>query len=98
VLAAGRFFQGVEASLRSRHSLQMSLPEVGVHCCLLACLTPAYFLGLCREIALSWEQIRRRFREDCQKLPLCRKCPRAFEGGSMGEERDVEVHFFDTGE
>ena len=41
-----------------------------------------------------YRRYRRRFRQDYRKLALCRGCPCAFEGGSMGEERDVEVHFF----
>jgi len=42
----------------------------------------------------AYRRLRRQFRRDYQKLPLCSECTCAFEGGSMGEERDVEVHFF----
>lgn len=44
-----------------------------------------------------YRRFRRRFRHDYQQLALCRDCPCAFEGGSMGEERDVEVRFFAQG-
>ncbi|MGD2146590.1 MAG: radical SAM protein [Anaerolineae bacterium] len=43
----------------------------------------------------AYQELRQAFRADYQKLALCRDCPCAFEGGSMGEERDVEVTFFD---
>jgi radical SAM protein with 4Fe4S-binding SPASM domain len=46
----------------------------------------------------AYRELRQRFRKDYQELGLCCECPCAFEGGSMGEERDVEVHFFDRGE
>lgn len=39
--------------------------------------------------------LRRKFRKDYQQLSLCRDCTYAFEGGSMGEERDREAYFFD---
>lgn len=39
--------------------------------------------------------LRRKFRNDYQQLPLCRDCTYAFEGGSMGEERDREAYFFE---
>jgi hypothetical protein len=58
VLAAGRFSHGIQAVLRTRHSLQVSLAEAAVHCCLLACLMPGYLAGLCREMALNWDEIR----------------------------------------
>jgi hypothetical protein len=58
ILTAGRLWHGVQAVLRSRRSLQVSLPEAALHCCLLACLMPSYFTGLCREIARNWDQIR----------------------------------------
>ncbi|MGD2146589.1 MAG: glycosyltransferase family 2 protein [Anaerolineae bacterium] len=60
ILAAGGFWHGARAMLRKRHSLHVSLPEVVVHSCLLVCMMPGYFLGLCREIARNWNQIRRR--------------------------------------
>jgi radical SAM protein with 4Fe4S-binding SPASM domain len=44
-----------------------------------------------------YRRLRRRFRRDYRGLVLCSECQWAFEGGSMGEERDVEVHFFDGG-
>lgn len=41
-----------------------------------------------------YRRLRQRFRKDYQKLALCSECTYAFEGGSMGEERDVEAYFF----
>jgi len=41
-------------------------------------------------------ELRRRFRTDYQGLALCRDCTYAFEGGSMGEERDREAFFFNS--
>ena len=58
-LSVSRFLQGVKAAFRVRHSLSVSLPEAVLHCCLLACLTPAYFLGLCREIRFNRDHIAR---------------------------------------
>jgi len=44
----------------------------------------------------AYRELRRRFRTDYQGLALCRDCTYAFEGGSMGEERDREAYFFNT--
>jgi glycosyltransferase involved in cell wall biosynthesis len=57
VLAGGSLWHGVRAVLRARSALRISLGEAVVHCCLLACLMPVYFAGLCREIARNWDRI-----------------------------------------
>jgi radical SAM protein with 4Fe4S-binding SPASM domain len=44
----------------------------------------------------DYRALRRQFRNDYQQLALCCDCTYAFEGGSMGEERDREVYFFRT--
>lgn len=44
----------------------------------------------------AYRELRRRFRTEYQALTLCRDCTYAFEGGSMGEERDREAYFFNT--
>ena len=59
-LAVSRFLQGVRNVFRVRHAMHVSLPEAVLHCCLLACLAPAHFLGLCREIWLNRDHITRR--------------------------------------
>lgn len=43
----------------------------------------------------NYRRLRRQFRRDYEQLTLCCDCTYAFEGGSMGEERDREAYFFD---
>jgi len=44
----------------------------------------------------AYRELRREFRTNYQGLTLCRDCTYAFEGGSMGEERDREAILFNT--
>jgi len=57
-LTANRLRQGIVAILHARDSLPISLLEVGFDICLLVCLLPVYFLGLCKHLFLAREQIR----------------------------------------
>lgn len=44
----------------------------------------------------AYRRLRRQFRKDYQKLAICSECTYVFEGGAMGEEKDVEAYFFDS--
>jgi len=62
--------------------------------CVLGDLAESSFSDIWRGSACR--DLRCRFRENYQGLALCRDCTYAFEGGSMGEERDREAYFFNT--
>ena len=55
--AVSRWRQGIGSLLRARHGLSTSWFELGLHAGILACLMPAYFVGLCREIFLARDRM-----------------------------------------
>jgi radical SAM protein with 4Fe4S-binding SPASM domain len=45
----------------------------------------------------AYRAMRRRFRKDWEKLPLCRECSYAYKGGDCTRETIAEAIFFNTG-